>query len=144
MQIHQLARTANFAVIEIDGLKVGFAQDVRGQMAFGMTPLHQIGDIDPAENVPTRAQYRISCRRAVLLRDDGYLSRVIPKNGREALQGYVFDIVIYDLRADRTQGEPLKAFYHCSYDSGGFTLAANQIVFRDAQFLALTADGEGL
>jgi hypothetical protein len=141
---HQLVRTANFAAVEIDGKRVGLAQDVRGQIGYGLNPLYHIGDIDPQENVPTRATYRVTLRRAVLLVDDGLLQNIIPKNGKEALEGLVFDLVIYDLRADRTQGEPLRAFLHCSYDSGGFNVSANQIIFRDATFMALTVDGEGL
>lgn len=136
-------RTGNYALVFIDGKgPVGLCQSVRGQVGFTVQPQYEIGSINPVENVPTRAVYTVTVRKAVILSNDPYLA-VIPVNGEQALEGLVFDIEIYD---KRTTGPAalLRKFEACTYDSGTVSVDANQVTFKDATFRALNVSGGGL
>lgn len=129
--------TGNRVVVEFGGARIGLAQSVRGSDSYALEQASGIGDIHVIENVPTRANHRISVSNMVLftgnMRDQG----IAVVNGDDALQGLVLDIVIYS----RDSGLPLRAYKRCSYDSGTVAVEAHRILAQDAQFIALDVTG---
>jgi hypothetical protein len=129
--------TGNRVVVEFGGARIGLAQSVRGSDSYALEQASGIGDIHVIENVPTRANHRISVSNMVLftgnMRDQG----IATVNGDDALQGLVLDIVVYS----RDSGLPLRAYKRCSYDSGTVAVEAHRILAQDAQFIALDVTG---
>lgn len=129
--------TGNRVVVEFGGARIGLAQSVRGSDSYALEQASGIGDIHVIENVPTRANHRISVSNMVLftgnMRDQG----IATVNGDDALQGLVLDIVVYS----RDSGLPLRAYKKCSYDSGTVSVEAHRILMQDGQFIALDVTG---
>jgi hypothetical protein len=122
------------------GVKVGLCQSVRGSDSYALEQASGIGDVHVIENVPTRANHRVSVTSMTLftgnLRDSG----VSTINGDDAMQGLVLDIVVYS----RDSGLPLRSYKSCSFDSGTVAVEAHRIVATDAQFIALNVTGTSL
>lgn len=168
-------RTGNHIEIRMDNKVVGLIQNLRGSDDYGLEPVSGIGDIHCKEYVPTMARHQVSCglvamRRASLTGQasiDFGDNDFIPANGGEALNGLVFDIIIYDKNgggagdvdgegsaAAQTNssvapsalgsvgvGTVIKHYHDCSYASGDFSIDAHRVIIRNAQFMALTTSG---
>lgn len=137
---HRNARSGNLIYLYLDNQRIGAAQDATMDMDFAPEPMYGIGDIDPIENVPTRASYRVSVSQAVLNLTSLLAAGFVPENGDAALQGMVFDIVTMD----RMTGAVIRKYIGCSYASGQITLRSNATVQISGQFMALGAQGIGL
>ena len=172
-------RTGNHIVIEMDGRAVGLIQNLRGSDDYGLEPVSGIGSIQVQEYVPTVARHQVSCGLVALRRHElGALDFIptsgdgrtgnedIENDGNEtgALDGMIFDIVVYDRndaataaqtdnaettvnesapasRAHNSAAVPLKKYIGCSYASGDFSIDAHRIVIRNATFMALDVSG---
>ena len=132
--------TGNRIKILFGGAAIGLAQSVRFSDDYALEQASGIGDIHVIENVPTRANHTVSVTAMILftgnLRDQG----IATLNGASALQGLVFDIVVYS----RDTGLPLRAAKSCSYGGGTISVEAHRILSEDAQFRALDVTGSGL
>lgn len=62
---------------------------------------------------------------------------VTVENGDDALKGNVFDIVTMD-----KNGETLRKYIGCSYDSGDLEISAHKILSSSCQFKALDVSGK--
>jgi hypothetical protein len=134
------AQTGNRVKVLFGGVVVGLAQSVRFNDSYALESASGIGDIHVIEHVPTRANHTVTVSAMTLftgnMRDQG----VVPLNGEVALQGLVFDIVVYS----RDTGLPLRAATSCSYDSGSVSVEAHRILMQDASFQALNVTGAGV
>ena len=132
--------SGNRIKILFGGSPVGLAQSVRFADSYGLEDASGIGDIHVIEHVPSKATHTISVTAMTLfvgnLRDQG----ISVVNGDNALQGLVFDVVIYS----RDTGLPMRSAKSCSFDSGTVSVEAHRIVSVDAQFKALDVTGTGL
>lgn len=132
--------SGNRVKILFGGAAIGLAQDVRFADSYALEDASGIGDIHVIEHVPSKANHTVSVTAMTLfvgnLRDQG----ITTVNGANALQGLVFDIVIYS----RDTGLPLRAAKSCSFDSGTVSVGAHRITMTDASFKALDVTGLGL
>lgn len=133
-------RSGNLVYVYLDGQQIGAAQDASLEMDFAPEPVYGIGDIDPIENVPTRASYRLSVTQAVLNLQSLMAKGLIPENGDAALQGMVMDFV----KVDRVTGQVIRKYIGCSYASGNISTRANGVIQVSGTFMALGAQGMGL
>ncbi len=134
------ALSGNRVAVLFGGVKVGLAQSVRGSDSYALEQASGIGDIHVIENVPTRANHRITVSNMVLftgnLRDQG----IATINGDNAMEGLILDIVVYS----RDSGMPLRAWKGCSFDSGTVSVEAHRILAQDAQFVCLDVTGTNI
>lgn len=133
-------RSGNLTYVYLDGQQIGAAQDVTMDFDLAPEPVYGIGDIDPIENVPTRASYRVSVTQAVLERKSLLALGLIPENGDAALQGLVMDFI----KVDRITGAVIRKYIGCSYASGQISTRASGNLSVTGQFMALGAQGVGL
>jgi hypothetical protein len=132
--------SGNRVQIEFGGQRVGLAQSVRGSDSYALEQASGIGDIHVIENVPTRANHRVSVNNMVLFRGNLRDQGISAINGDDALLGLTLDIVIYS----RDSGLALKAYRSCSFDSGTVSVEAHRILSQDAQFIALDTTGTNI
>ncbi len=134
---HTVVRTANFIKILLDGQSVGIVQNMRGSDDYGLEPVHGVGNINAFEHVPTVARHNVSVGLVVLRRDLLVQKGFIPKNGKDALRGLIFDMEAYDER----DGQMIKGYIGCSYASGDVSIDANRVIMRNTTFMALDTIG---
>lgn len=132
--------TGNRIQIEVGGAKVGFAQSYRASDSYALEQASGIGDVHVLENVPTRANHRITLNGMILITGGMRAQGISIQNGDAAMQGLVLDVVIYS----RDTGLPLRAYKQCSFDSGDVEVGAHRIVMETANFIALDATGFGV
>ena len=130
-------RSANLARITMDGQEVGLLQNVRISEDYGPDAASGIGQINPAEYVPSMARYSISASKMALRSTSLYKMGIIPENGAAALEGYVFDIEIYD----KATGEVMRKCLNCSYASGDIEVQKHAVISYNCQFNALDVAG---
>jgi hypothetical protein len=132
--------SGNRIKILFGGQAIGLAQSVRFADNYALEDASGIGDVHVIEHVPSKATHTVAVTAMTLftgnLRDQG----ITTINGDNALQGLVFDIVIYS----RDTGLPMRSAKSCSFDSGTISVEAHRIVSADAQFKALDVTGSGL
>lgn len=138
--VNRNVRSGNLVYVYLDGQQIGAAQNASMDMDFAPEPIYGIGDIDPIENVPTRASYRVNVTQAVLDRQSLLARGLIPENGEAALQGLVMDFV----KVDRLTGQVLRKYIGCSYASGQISTRTNGHLEITGQFNALGAQGVDL
>jgi len=139
-QANRIFRHANTHQILLDGKLVGGFRSVTLDTNFGVEGQYQIGDIDPVENIPNRAEYRVSVEQMVLRRTSLKDQGLQPENGAAALQGVVFDIVVLD----KETGEPLLVHRGATFESGSVDVRASSVISSRASFRCLTTAGTGL
>jgi len=125
-------RSGNRTVVMFDGKQVGMIQSIRASDSYQMEPAGGIGDIHVQEYVPTTAQHSISVQQMVLYKGTLRQLGISLENGDEALKGSVFDIVTMD-----KNGETIRKYTGCSFDSGDLEISAHRIMSASCQFKAL-------
>lgn len=134
------ARSGNRIVVTFDGLQIGLVQSVRASDDYSPEPASGIGDIHVAEYVPTMARHTISVSSMVLFTGAMREAGISTLNGDDALEGRVFDIVVYS----KDDGSELRKYVGCSYASGDIEVNKHAILVTNAQFNALDVSGAGL
>ena len=130
-------RSGNKTIIVMDGKSVGLVQSVRASDSYGLQSASGIGDIHPQEFVPSEATHTISVSQMVLYAGTLRQLGLSFENGDDALKGMVFDIVTMD-----KNGETLRKYIGCSYDSGDLEVSAHKILISSGQFKALDVSGK--
>ena len=130
-------RSGNRTVVILDGQQVGLIQSIRSSDSYGLQEASGIGDIHVAEYVPTTATHTISVQQLVLYKGTLRQLGISLENGDEALKGTVFDIVTMD-----RNGEVLRKYTGCSYDSGDLEISAHRVISSSCQFKALDVSGK--
>jgi len=125
-------RSGNRTVVLLDGKQVGMIQSIRASDSYQMEAAGGIGDIHVQEYVPSVAQHSITVQQMVLYSGTLRQLGVSLENGDEALKGVVFDIVTMD-----KNGETIRKYTGCSFDSGDLEISAHKILSSSAQFKAL-------
>ena len=133
-------QSGNRVVPEFGGKAIGLIQSCRFSDSYALEDATQIGDIHVQEHVPSKANHTVSVSGMVLRVGSLRASGAIPENGDVALQGLVFDIVVYS----RDTGLPLRKAIGCSFDSGDTDVSANRIIMNTGTFKALDTQGTGL
>lgn len=133
-------QSGNRIQVEFDNKQIGLVQSVRLSDSYGLEPASGIGDIHTVEHVPSRATHSVEVSTMVLFKKNMRDSKISTLNGDGALQGIVFDIVVYS----KDSGQRLRAYKSCSYDSGSVDVQAHRIVVANGSFRALDVEGEGL
>lgn len=134
------ARSGNRIVVTFDGLQIGLVQSVRASDDYSPEPASGIGDIHVAEYVPTMARHTISVSSMVLFTGAMREAGISTLNGDDALEGRVFDIVVYS----KDDGSELRKYVGCSYASGDIEVNKHAILVTNGQFNALDVSGAGL
>jgi len=130
-------RSANLAQITMDGQEIGLLQNVRMSEDYGPDAASGIGQINPAEYVPSMARYNISASKMALRSSSLYKMGIVPENGEAALEGNVFDIEVYD----KATGEVIRKYLDCSYASGDIEVQKHAVIAYNCQFNALDVAG---
>jgi len=130
-------RTGNRTVVLLDGKQVGLIQSVRSSDSYGLEAVGGLGDIHVQEHVPTTATHSLSIQQLVLYTGTLRQLGLSLENGDEALKGTVFDIVTMD-----KNGETLRKYTGCSYDSGDLEVSAHRVISSSCQFKALDVSGK--
>lgn len=125
-------RSGNRTVVMLDGKQVGMIQSIRSSDSYQMEAAGGIGDIHVQEYVPTTAQHSITVQQMVLYSGTLRQLGISLENGDDALKGAVFDIVTMD-----KNGETIRKYTGCSFDSGDLEISAHKILSSSAQFKAL-------
>ena len=133
-------QSGNRIVVELDGKPVGLIQSLRASEDYGLEPAYGIGDIDPVENVPTRASYTLSITAMVLILSNLRALGIATENGDGALTGRVYDIVFYS----KDTLQILRKYMSCSWASGDISVDANRITMQQGQMRGLGVTGLGL
>lgn len=134
------ARSGNRIVVTFDGLQIGLVQSVRASDDYSPEPASGIGDIHVAEYVPTMARHTLSVSSMVLFTGAMREAGISVTNGDDALEGRVFDIVVYS----KDDGTELRKYVGCSYASGDIEVNKHAIIMSNAQFNALDVSGSGI
>jgi hypothetical protein len=137
---NQQTQTGNLVVVQFNGVNVGLIRSVSLNDSYGLEGVYQIGDIEPVENVPTRASYGLTVSNMQLITQNMRSAGLIPENGVAVLQGIVFNFVVYS----KASGKKLRTYFGCSYDSGHVDVTANAMISQSSQWKALTVSGTGL
>lgn len=130
-------RTGNRTVVLLDGKQVGLIQSIRTSDSYGLQEASGIGDIHVQEYVPTTATHSISVQQLVLYTGTLRQLGISLENGDEALKGIVFDIATMD-----KNGEVLRKYTGCSFDSGDLEISAHRVISASCQFKALDVSGK--
>jgi len=130
-------RSGNRTVVLLDGQQVGLIQSVRSSDSYGLEAVSGLGDIHVAEHVPTTAVHSLSVQQLVLYTGSLRQLGLSLENGDDALKGRVFDIVTMD-----KNGEVLRKYTGCSYDSGDLEVSAHRAISASCQFKALDVTGK--
>lgn len=130
-------RSGNRTVVLLDGKQVGLIQSVRSSDSYGLEAVGGLGDIHVQEHVPTTAIHSLSIQQLVLYTGTLRQLGLSLENGDEALKGIVFDIVTMD-----KNGEVLRKYTGCSYDSGDLEVSAHRVISASCQFKALDVSGK--
>ena len=130
-------RTGNRTVVLLDGKQVGLIQSVRSSDSYGLEGVGGIGDIHQQEYVPTTATHSLSIQQLVLYTGTLRQLGLTLENGDDALKGTVFDIVTMD-----KNGETLRKYTGCSFDSGDLEISAHRVISASCQFKALDVSGK--
>jgi hypothetical protein len=125
-------RTGNKITVKIDGKDVGLIQSIRSTDNYGLEPAYTIGEIDAQEYVPTLEVHSLSVQTLVLYTGSLLQAGVTIKDGQNALEGLIFDIIITD-----KQDNKVRTYTGCSYDSGEIEISTNKIVSASCQFKAI-------
>jgi hypothetical protein len=133
-------RSGNRLVVQFGGLQIGLLQSVRASDDYGLEPASGIGDARVQEYVPGMARHTLSVQAMVLDKGEMLLAGIAPENSDGALQGLVFDIVVYDKDA----GTALRKYTGCSYASGDIEVTKHAIVMQTAQLYALDVSGTAM
>ena len=135
---NQNVQTGNRLQIMFGGVLVGAMQSMRLSDGYNLEAVYGIGDIDPIENVPTRASYSFSVSNYALklatLRSLG----LVPENGAATLMGLVFDVQVYS----RDSGLVLRTVKSVSYNSGDLDIRANAIIGQSSNWMGLGIFGK--
>lgn len=134
------ARSGNRVVVTFDGKQIGLVQSFRASDDYAPDPASGIGDIHVAEYVPTMARHSISISSMILFTGAMREAGIALENGDSALEGRVFDIVVYS----RDDSSELRKYVGCSYASGDVEINKHAIIVANAQFYALDVSGIGL
>ena len=137
---NQNVQTGNRVQVLFGGTLVGLMQSVRMSDSYALDAAYGIGDIDPVENVPTRASYSLSVSNYVLKLATMRSLGLIPENGAATLQGLVFDIQLYS----KDTGNVLRTYKSASYNSGDVDVRANAIIGSNSMWMALGVNGTGV
>lgn len=152
--------SGNRMAVEFDGAVIGLVQSLRLSDSYGLEDASGIGDIHVIEHVPSKAVHTVSVTNMTLFAGNMRDAGIAYENGDQALQGLVFDIVIY---GDTTPGSPdnvgpggvtdaiqpaggaaLRTIVGCSFDSGDVEITAHRIVVQTGQFKAIDVVGIGI
>jgi hypothetical protein len=133
-------RSANRAIILLDGVRVALAKSLRASDDYGHSPEYGVGDIHAQEIVPTAARHTISLTQTAVKTQALRSLGIFAENGDDVLQGREFDI----LEQDKDTGDVLRKYIGCVYTSGDHSLDANQVVRGTAQFMCRDVQGVGL
>jgi hypothetical protein len=121
-----------------DGVQIGLLQDVRFNEDYAPAEASGVGNIRVVEYVPTMAKYTVSARFMVLNLGSMYKAGVVvPKDADGVMQGFVFDIAVYD----NGDGSLLRKAIGCSYASGDIEIQKHAILVSSANFNALDVSG---
>lgn len=140
MQQNLKVRSGNRIEVRFDGQVVGLIQNVTMNDSYGLEPASGVGDIHAVENVPTMARHSISVQSMILRRKSMRQAGIGQLNGDEALKGLVFDFIVID----KDNGQVLRTYSGCSYDSGSTDIRKHAILMENATFLALDVQGDGV
>lgn len=132
--------SGNRVKVLFGGVSIGLAQSVRFADSYGLEDASGVGDIHVIEHVPTKATHTVSVTGMTLLTGNMRDQGISTLNGDNAMQGLVFDIVVYS----RDTGLPLRTAKGCAFDSGTVSVEAHRIVMQDAQFKAVDVSGFGI
>lgn len=133
-------RSGNRMVVTFDGKQIGLVQSVRASDDYGPEPASGIGDIHVVEYVPTMARHTLSVSSMVLFTGAMREAGITTVNGDDALEGRVFDIVVYS----KDDGAELRKYVGCSYASGDIEVNKHAIIMSNAQFNCLDVTGSGI
>lgn len=152
--------SGNRIAVEFDNQVIGLVQSVRLSDNYGLEDASGIGDVHVIEHVPSKAVHQVSVTNMVLFAGNMRDLGISYENGDQALQGLIFDIVIY---GDNNPGSPdniapggtpvarqvsagnrLRTIVGCSFDSGDVDITAHRIVVQTGQFKALDVVGRGI
>lgn len=152
--------SGNRITVEFDGAVIGLVQSLRLSDNYGLEDASGIGDIHVQEHVPSKAVHSVAVTNMTLFAGNMRDTGIAYENGDQALQGLVFDIVVYGDTApgspdnvapgavgDPLQGvtgAPLRTIIGCSFDSGDVDVTAHRIVVQTGQFKALDVIGTGI
>lgn len=134
------ARSGNRIVVTFDGQQIGLVQSVRASDDYSPEPASGIGDIHVAEYVPAMARHTLSVSTMILFTGAMREAGISTVNGDDALEGRVFDIVVYS----KDDGAELRKYVGCSYASGDIEVNKHAIIMANAQFNALDVTGLGV
>lgn len=136
MKANQNVLSANRTTVLIDGKRVGYAQNVDMSDDYGLDAASGIGDIHVFEHVPTVARHSISVGTIMMRKSSLLAMGIVPENGEAALKGLVFDFETYD-----ADGNRLRGYMGCSYNSGSISVQKHAIVASNCQLMALNVVG---
>jgi len=133
-------RSGNNIVITFDGVQIGAVRSVSLDEDYSPEPVTGIGDAKAIEYVPGMARYSLSVQNVALAVASMRSAGLVPENSDAALQGLVFDILVYS----KIDGSLLRKYSGVSYASGRIDVETNKIVMSSGQFNALDVSGIGL
>lgn len=152
--------SGNRITVEFDGQVIGLVQSVRLSDSYGLEDASGIGDIHVIEHVPSKAVHTVAVTNMTLFAGNMRDTGIAYENGDQALQGLIFDIVIYGDTApgspdnvgaggtpdalQGTTGAAIRTIVGCSFDSGDVDITAHRIVVQSGQFKAIDVVGTGL
>lgn len=130
-------RSGNKTVVVINNVQVGLVQSVRASDSYGLEAVSGMGDIHVQEHVPTAATHSLSIQQLVLYKGSLRQLGISLENGDDALKGTVFDLVTMDVN-----GDVLRKYTGCSFDSGDLEVSAHRVVSSSCQLKALDVSGK--
>jgi hypothetical protein len=137
---NQNVLTSNRLQIMFGGVLVGAMQSMRLSDGYSLDAVYGIGDIDPIENVPTRASYGFSVSNYVLKLATLRTLGLVPENGAATLAGLVFDVQV----VSRDTNLVLRTVKSASYNSGDTDIRATAIIGQNSNWMALGIFGKGI
>lgn len=140
MKTNIKAKTANRAIVTVDGSAVAALQNVSFDDDYAPDQLSGIGDIHIQENVPTVARHTVHASEMVTSGPKMRGLGVAIENGDAALKGLVFDIMVMG----KDDGALGRKFTGCSFASGSSRVEKHRIITTDATFNCLDASGTGI
>ena len=129
--------SGNKTLIRLDGKAVGLIQDLTANENYNLEAASGIGDIEVQEHVPTVASYTLTMSQMTLVDKTLISEGLHPEDAQETLEGKVFDIEMY---ADN--GQLLRKYTDCTFESGDFRFAKHQITINNAVYKGLSTKGQ--
>jgi hypothetical protein len=152
--------SGNRIAVEFDGQVIGLVQSLRLSDSYGLEDASGIGDIHVIEHVPSKAVHTVSVTNMTLFTGNMRDLGIAYENGDQALEGMIFDIVVYgDTAAGSADnvaaggvtvaqqaptGAAIRTIVGCSFDSGDVDITAHRIVVQSGQFKAIDVVGTGI